>query len=120
LAAPKRYGQQEILLRHSHGNSLLLRCCRIRFGFFMPFGAKKSFFNRLKCSPMLRHFFVHDEHFADELWDRTLTDESPSPKVTVADVDSAVNNCALICALLLSIPTGVISNLSEDAFVNMM
>ena len=69
---------------------------------------------------MLRHFFVHDEHFTDELWDRTLADESPSPKVTVADVDSAVNNCALICALLLSIPTGVISNLSEDAFVNMM
>jgi hypothetical protein len=93
---------------------------RGRLGFFMPFGTQNSFWNRLKCSPMLRHFFIHDANFDGDLCNRTLKDESPSPKVTVADVDSAVNNCALICALLLSIPTSVISNLSEDSFVNMM
>jgi hypothetical protein len=93
---------------------------RSRFEFFLPFGANNSFWNRLTSSPMLRHFFIHDANFASELWDRSLSEESPSPKVTVADVDSAVNNCALICALLLSIPIGVISNLSQDAFVAMM
>jgi hypothetical protein len=89
-------------------------------GFFLPFGTHNSFWSRLKSSSMIRHFFVHDSQFADELLNRTLLDESPTPKVTVTDVDSAVNNCALICALLLSIPTGVISNLSEDAFITMM
>ncbi len=93
---------------------------RSRLGFFAPFGTQNSFWNRLKLSPMLRHFFIHDAQFDDDLCNRTLTDESPSPRVTVADVDSAVNNCALICALLLSIPTSVISNLSEDSFVTMM
>jgi hypothetical protein len=93
---------------------------RSLLGFFLPYGAQNSFWNRLKCSPMLRHFFIHDARFDDDLCHRSLTDESASPKVTVDDVDSAVNNCALICALLLSIPTGVISNLSEDSFVAMM
>lgn len=93
---------------------------RSRLGFFMPFGTQNSFWNRLQCSPMLRHFFIHDARFDDDLCNRSLTEESPSPKVTVNDVDSAVNNCALICALLLSIPTGIISNLSEDSFVTMM
>jgi hypothetical protein len=82
-------------------------------GFFAPFGTDNSFWSRLQKSPMLRHFFVHDKEFGSALADTTLSENGPDIRVTAPDVDAAVNNCALICALLLSIPFGVISNLSE-------
>lgn len=78
-------------------------------GFFAPFGTKNSFWKRLTKSPMFRHFFVH-------------RGEGGSAVITVVDVDSAVNNCALICALLLGVPTGIMGTMgsSEDAWINLM
>jgi hypothetical protein len=89
-------------------------------GFFAPFGTDNSFWSRLQNSPMLRHFFVHNKKFGSELANTTLSESGPDCQVTAPDVDAAVNNCALICALLLSIPFGVISNLSEDTLKSMM
>jgi hypothetical protein len=78
-------------------------------GFFAPFGTKNSFCNRLIFSPMFRHFFVYDVTLAGSA-------------LTVADVDSAVNNCALICALLLGVPTGIMASMGStpDAWINLM
>jgi hypothetical protein len=85
-------------------------------GFFAPYGTKNSFWNRLCASPMIRHIFVHDSTFVDEFGQHHLTDESPSAHITAGDVDSAVNNCALICALLIGIPSGLVSQMSDSDF----
>jgi hypothetical protein len=78
-------------------------------GFLAPFGTENSFCNRLITSPMFRHFFVHNG-------------EMVGSALTVVDVDSAVNNCALICALLLGVPTGIMGSMgsSPDAWINLM
>jgi hypothetical protein len=89
-------------------------------GFFAPFGTDNSFWSRLQNSPMLRHFFVHNTKFGSELANATLSKSGPDIPVTAPDVDAAVNNCALICALLLSVPFGVISNLNEETLKSMM
>jgi hypothetical protein len=89
-------------------------------GFLAPFGTRNSFWNRLRRSPTFRHFFIYDSRFAGDLEERTLLEESPSPRVSVADVDSSVNNCALICALLLSIPCGLMTSWSENTYLNVM
>jgi ribosomal protein L13E len=85
-------------------------------GFFAPFGTKNSFWQRLCASPMLRHVFIHDSKFIEDFGHHTLADEAPSPHITTSDVDSAVNTCALICALLIGIPSGVISNMGSSDF----
>jgi hypothetical protein len=70
---------------------------------------------------MIRHIFVHDSSFIDNMKTESLFDEAPSPQITVSDVDSAVNNCALICALLIGIPAGLISDMGQsDFYVNMI
>jgi hypothetical protein len=84
------------------------------FAFFAPFGTQNSFWNRLSRSPMIRHIFVHDSTFVEKLGQYKLIEESPSARVTVSDVDAAVNSCALICALLISVPSGLISNMAES------
>jgi hypothetical protein len=90
-------------------------------GFFAPYGTQNGFWNRLKASPMIRHIFVHDSSFIDGMKTESLLDEAPSPQITASDVDSAVNNCALICALLISIPAGLISNMGQsDFYINMI
>ena len=90
-------------------------------GFFAPYGTKNSFWNRLKKSPMMRHIFVHDSNFIRNMKTKSLLEEAPSPQITASDVDSAVNNCALICALLISIPAGLISDLGQsDFYVNLI
>jgi hypothetical protein len=84
-------------------------CTLLNFvGFFAPFGTKNSFWNRLTTSPMFQHFFVRKKDSVSAL--------------TVVDVDSAVNNCALICALLLSVPTGIMGSMGStpDAWINLM
>jgi ribosomal protein L13E len=86
------------------------------FAFFAPFGTKNSFWNRLCKSPMIRHIFVHDSNFVDDFGQHNLTDESPSARVTATDVDSSVNSCALICALLISIPSGLVNNMADSDF----
>jgi hypothetical protein len=88
--------------------------------FFFPFGSKNSFLNRLLSSPMFRHIFAYDSNFIPAMSRKTLLDESPSPQVTVSHVDSAVNNCALICALLISIPAGIISDMGSSELFDYM
>jgi hypothetical protein len=91
------------------------------FGFFAPFGTRNSFWSRLKSSPMLRHIFVFSPDFVDEIASKTLSQESPSPQITAGDVDSSVNNCALICALLIGIPTALVCNMGDsDLYTNMI
>ena len=70
---------------------------------------------------MIRHIFVHESSFVEKMKTESLFDEAPSPQITASDVDSAVNNCALICALLISIPAGLISNMGQsDFYVNLI
>ena len=91
------------------------------FGFFAPFGTRNSFWSRLKGSPMLRHIFVFSPDYIQEIGSKTLLQETPSPQITVSDVDSSVNNCALICALLIGIPAGIVSNMgSSELYTNMI
>jgi hypothetical protein len=91
------------------------------FGFFAPFGTRNSFWSRLKSSPMLRHIFVFSPDFVDEIASKTLLQETPSPQITASDVDSSVNNCALICALLIGIPAGLVGNMGDsDLYTNMI
>ena len=88
--------------------------------FFFPFGSKNSFWNRLLSSPMFRHIFVYDSNFIRAMSRKTLLDESPIPQATVSHVDSAVNSCALICALLISIPAGIISDMASSELFDYM
>jgi hypothetical protein len=91
------------------------------FGFFAPYGTKNSFWSRLKSSPMLRHIFVFSPDYIQEIGRKTLSEETPSPQITVSDIDSSVNNCALICALLIGIPAGIVSNMGDsDLYTNMI
>jgi hypothetical protein len=91
------------------------------FGFFAPYGTRNSFWNRLKSSPMLRHIFLFRSDYIQEIGSKTLTEETPSPFITASDVDSSVNNCALICALLIGIPAGLVSNMgSSELYTNMI
>jgi hypothetical protein len=70
---------------------------------------------------MIRHIFVHDSNFVDEFGKHDLIEESPSASITVSDVDASVNSCALICALLLSIPAGLVNQMAEsDLYTTMM
>ena len=86
------------------------------FAFFAPFGTQNSFWNRLCKTSMIRHIFVHNSKFVDELGKRDLIEESPSALITVSDVDASVNSCALICALLISIPSGLVNQMAESDF----
>ena len=91
------------------------------FGFFAPYGTRNSFWSRLKESPMLRHIFVFSPDYIQVIGSKTLLQETPSPQITVSDVDSSVNNCALICALLIGIPAGIVSNMgSSELYTNMI
>ena len=90
------------------------------FAFFAPFGTQNSFWNRLCKSSMIRHIFVHDSNFVDEFGKRDLIEESPSALITVNDVDASVNSCALICALLISIPSGLVNQMAESDFYTTM
>ena len=81
--------------------------------FFVPFGTKNSLWNRLKTSPVF-YIFCYESDFAKQLREKLLIEESPHPLIAVPNIDSAVNNCALICALLLSVPITIISNLTTS------
>ncbi len=81
--------------------------------FFMPFGTKNSLWNRLKTNPVF-YIFCYDSDFAKQLREKLLIEESPHPLIAVPNIDSAVNNCALICALLLNVPITIISNLTTS------
>jgi hypothetical protein len=70
---------------------------------------------------MLRHIFVFSPDYVQEMGSKTLSEETPSPQITASDIDSAVNNCALICALLIGIPAGIVSDMgSSDLYTNMI
>ena len=70
---------------------------------------------------MIRHIFIHDTEFVHGMSTKTLAEEAPSPAVCVSDVDSSINNCALICALMISIPSGLVTgSLNSEGFGAMM
>ena len=106
-------------------------------GFFMPFGTgedkagKKnrfwnidnSFWARLKMSPTFQHLFAYDKDLVEkisQLGEKSLTTEISGARITVQDVDSAVNNCALICALLLGVPASIIGDMvgNQDGWID--
>jgi hypothetical protein len=94
-------------------------------GFFMPYGPKNSFWERLKISPTFRYLFAYDETMSDHLHllcGESLESEIPGARITVQDVDSAVNNCALICALLLGVPASIIGDMvgNQDGWIDYM
>jgi hypothetical protein len=95
-------------------------------GFFMPFGTKNCFWERLKKSSTFRYLFTYDHEFVatlKALRSSPLTEEIPAARITVHDVDATVNNCALICALLLGVPMSVISNFAggnQDGWIDWM
>jgi hypothetical protein len=95
-------------------------------GFFMPFGTKNSFWARLTKSATFQHLFAYDHEFVETLKrfrSFSLTVEIPSPRITVHDVDATVNNCALICALLLGVPMSIVSNFAggnSDGWIDWM
>ena len=95
-------------------------------GFFMPFGTKNGFWARLNKSATFQHLFAYDHQFVEtlkRLRSFSLVVEVPSPRITVHDVDATVNNCALICALLLGVPMAVVSNFAggnSDGWIDWM
>jgi hypothetical protein len=94
-------------------------------GFFMPFGTANSFRMRLKISPTFRHLFAYDETMSKKIRGfsaESLESEIPGARITVQDVDSAVNNCALICALLLGVPASIIGDMAgnQDGWIDYM
>ena len=52
----------------------------------------------------------------------SLESEISGARITVQDVDSAVNNCALICALLLGVPASIIGDMvgNQDGWIDYM
>jgi len=79
-------------------------------GFLAPFGTDNSFWNRLKESSTFRHLFVFDNKSSDELLDKKALSDIIDVALKVSDVDAAVNTCALVCALLLSVPCAIMSS----------
>jgi hypothetical protein len=123
LDIPSLYHREirEVVEQRVHSGRVFGETWSEFLGFFAPFGTKNCFWNRLRASPMLRHIFIHDPQFLEHMQNKSLTDEVPSPQIMVTDVDANVNNCALICALLISIPAGLISNMgSQETYTNMI
>jgi hypothetical protein len=112
---------RELIDQRIHSGHIFGHSLSEFLGFFAPFGTKNSFWNRLKTSPMIRHIFVHDAEFVHGMSSKTLAEEAPSPAVCVGDVDSSINNCALICALMISIPSGLVTgSLNSEGLGTMM
>jgi hypothetical protein len=101
---------------------------RAHLGFFMPYdflGTENSFWDRLKISPTFKYLFAYDEKIAESLSHlsgESLETEISGARITVQDVDSAVNNCALICALLLGVPASIIGDMvgNQDGWIDYM
>ena len=89
-------------------------------GFFAPFGTQNSFWNRLKKSPSFKHLFVFDHKGVENVDGTLLTEDAEVARVTVSDVDAAVNTSALVCALLLSVPCAIMTSTSPDGWQNFM
>jgi hypothetical protein len=83
-------------------------------GFFAPFGPENSFWCRLQRSPTFKHLFLFDDKSVDSVQETALNEVADVARVTVSDVDAAVNTSALVCALLLSVPCTVMSSVSGD------
>jgi hypothetical protein len=78
-------------------------------GFFAPYGTDNCFWNRLKKSPSFRHLFIYNHTSLRKLVETPLSEVADVAPLTVTDVDSFVNTSALVCALLLSIPSSIMS-----------
>ena len=107
------------------GSGSLKQALGLYIGFVMPWGTEFGFWNRLKMSVTFRHLFSYDRDFLKTLKGlegAALKAEYPAAQITVNDVDSAVNNCALISALLLGIPSQIIGGTvgNQDGWLDLL
>ena len=79
-------------------------------GFFAPFGTRNSFWSRLNKSQSFSLFWVFNDPSLNDLLDKELSETTDVGGLKVSDVDAAVNMCALVCALLLSVPCAIMSS----------
>ena len=79
--------------------------------FLAPFGTENSFWNRLKMSVTFQHWLAYDQDFLaalQSLEKSSLKAQYPCAQISVSDANTAVNNAALISALMLGIPMGIL------------
>jgi len=70
---------------------------------------------------MLRHISVFSPDFVDEIASKTPVARVAQPPDHGRRRHSSVNNCALICALLIGIPAGLVGNMGDsDLYTNMI
>ena len=82
-------------------------------GYLAPFGTQNSFLSRFKKSSTFKHIIFFDNSVFNYNADSALT-ETLDAKLTVAGTDASVNNCSLVCALLITIPTLILGELSVN------
>jgi hypothetical protein len=85
--------------------------------FLAPFGTENCFWNRLKMSVTFQHLLPYDQDFhgaLQKLEKSSLRAEYPCAQIAVCDVDTAVNNAALISALMLGVPMVILSSMSGN------
>jgi hypothetical protein len=93
--------------------------------FLAPFGTENGFWARLKMSVTFRHLLSYDQDFLaalQKLEKSSLKAEYPCAQIAVGDVDTAVNNAALISALMLGVPMGILSSMSgnQDGWLDLL
>jgi hypothetical protein len=99
----------KLMLDRVQSASIFGKTWKETLGFFAPFGTDNSFWNRFKKSPSFRHLFIFNHTNLDKLHETPLSEVAEVAPISVSDVDSAVNTSALVCALLLGIPTSIMS-----------
>jgi hypothetical protein len=93
--------------------------------FLAPFGTENSFWNRLKMSVTFQHWLAYDQDFLaalQSLEKTSLKARYPCAQIAVCDVDTAVNNAALISALMLGVPMGILGSMSgnQDGWLDLV
>lgn len=93
--------------------------------FLAPIGTENCFWNRLKMSVTFRHLLAYDQDFLAALKGlekSSLRANYPSAQIAVCDVDTAVNNAALISALMLGVPMGILGSMSgnQDGWLDLI
>ena len=93
--------------------------------FLAPFGTENSFWNRLKMSVTFQHWLAYDQDFLaalQSLEKTSLKAQYPCAQIAVCDVDTAVNNAALISALMLGVPMGILGSMSgnQDGWLDLV
>ena len=99
----------KLMMQRVESGSIFGKTWKSFLGFFMPYGTDNCFWNRFKKSPAFRHLFIYNDTSLEQLDKTPLSEVADVAPLTVTDVDSAVNTSALVSALLLSIPSSIMS-----------